>query len=246
MPELPEVETIVNHIKHELVGSRLQSCSNPTYRPLAGKLLVSAERAGKTIALNFGDDGYIQIHLGLSGDVFISNLPIPNNKFCIGFDCCKYMNCMQMLYGRVDWFGRINERGADPTGDTKAVAESLQQLQWVRVKEALLNQSAVGGVGNIYATEALFLAGQNPFAPCYRCDCEHLAVVLREVLLHAIQEEYCTAEEYLARGGMRSHKRHRHVYGRAGEPCDVCGTTIEQDELGGRKTYYCPKCQGVT
>lgn len=246
MPELPEVQTIVSHINTELAGARLVASSKPEFVNLRNAALLTALRVGKNIMLKFGETAYIQIHLGLSGDVFISKVPVSGAKLVLGFDNGKYLSGVTMLYGKAYYASQLPQLGVDPTVSAQATEDALRAAGPVRIKDALLDQHIVSGVGNIYATEALYTARQNPFALTGRCDLKRLSMVLRDILCNAVKFEECSSEDYNLGEGMRLHRMYHHIYGKAGEPCPTCGQTIACEELSGRKTYYCPSCQGVT
>ena len=115
------------------------------------------------------------------------------------------------------------------------------------IKAALLNQTLLAGVGNIYADESLFHAGIRPKRMAGRLkkeELERLRVALREVLLRAIKRGGSSVSDYVDADGVRGFFQLEHrVYQRTGEPCAVCETPIRRIVIAGRSTHYCPTCQ---
>jgi formamidopyrimidine-DNA glycosylase len=117
----------------------------------------------------------------------------------------------------------------------------------VAIKNLLLDQSVIAGIGNIYADEGLFLAGIRPTRGARRltrADCARLVEALQRVLLRSIETGGSSISDYVAPDGDDGHYQdERRVYARGGEPCRACGTTVRKIVLGQRGTHYCPKCQ---
>ena len=117
----------------------------------------------------------------------------------------------------------------------------------VAIKSLLLDQSVVAGTGNIYADEALFLAGVRPRRPARRvtrAECEALAEAMRRVMLRSIETGGSSISDYVAPDGADGgYQDERRVYARSGEPCPACGTPIRRIVLGQRSAHYCPRCQ---
>ena len=142
---------------------------------------------------------------------------------------------------------RLERLGVD------ALAASGEQLfrrsrrRKLAVKSLLLDQSVLAGVGNIYADEALFLAGVRPrrrAGRLTRAECERLVAALRQTLERSIETGGSSISDYIAPDGSDgAYQDERRVYARTGEPCPSCGTPIRRIVLGARGTHYCPKCQ---
>jgi formamidopyrimidine-DNA glycosylase len=117
----------------------------------------------------------------------------------------------------------------------------------VAIKLFIMNSTIVVGVGNIYANEALFRAGINPALPAgnlTEAQCTRLTTAIRAVLEEAIARGGTTLHDYLDANGRPGYfSLDLRVYGRGGEPCSVCGTTLQLNRLGGRSTCWCPVCQ---
>jgi formamidopyrimidine-DNA glycosylase len=117
----------------------------------------------------------------------------------------------------------------------------------VAIKSLLLDQSVVAGTGNIYADEALFLAGVRPRRPARRvsrAECESIAEAMRRVMLRSIETGGSSISDYVSPAGADGgYQDERRVYARSGEPCPTCGTPIRRIVLGQRSAHYCPRCQ---
>lgn len=145
--------------------------------------------------------------------------------------------------------------GPEPLGDAFTAAAFAERLHGRRasIKALLLNQSIVAGVGNIYADEALFLAGVHPARPGGELTSEEIArlhVAIRAILAQAIEAHGSSLgdsslQNYQRPGGESGDFQERHrVFQRTGQPCPVCGTPIERIVLAQRSTHFCPRCQG--
>ena len=143
----------------------------------------------------------------------------------------------------------LAEMGPEPLSAefTPAYLYETASKRKVAIKSFLLNQKYIGGIGNIYADEALFLAGLHPLRPAQslsREECGRLWESVNKVIAAGIEDGGTTFRDYQnGEGGQGSHQEHLYVYGRKGEPCRHCGDLIERITVGGRGTHFCPKCQ---
>jgi formamidopyrimidine-DNA glycosylase len=141
----------------------------------------------------------------------------------------------------------FNGPGAEPLSIATADFAALFRARKLAIKAALLNQSLLAGVGNIYADESLFRAGIRPTRRSGRLtrpELERLRLALRAVLEHAIQLGGSSVSDYVDADGMRGFFQLEHsVYLRTGEPCRQCQTPIRRILLAGRGTHFCPNCQ---
>jgi len=142
---------------------------------------------------------------------------------------------------------RLRRLGTDALAlDGAALFEATRGRQ-VAIKSLLLDQSVVAGTGNIYADEALFLAGVRPRRPARRvsrAECEAIAAAMRRVMLRSIETGGSSISDYVSPAGVDGgYQDERHVYARRGEPCPSCGTPIRRIVLGQRSAHYCPRCQ---
>ena len=139
---------------------------------------------------------------------------------------------------------RLGTDALEASGDALFRASRKRK---VATKSLLLDQSVLAGVGNIYADEALFLAGVRPGRAAgrlTRAECARIASALGQVLRRSIETGGSSISDYVAPdGGDGGYQDERHVYARKDEPCLVCGTPIRRTVLGARGTHYCPSCQ---
>ncbi len=142
---------------------------------------------------------------------------------------------------------RVDRLGPDALAARAAHLFAASRGRRVPIKMLLLDQAVLAGVGNIYADEALFLAGVRPRRRAglvSRAEYEALAAAVRRVLRRAIAAGGSSIDDYLRPDGSEgAYQDERHVYGREGEPCTRCGATIRRVVLGQRSSHYCPGCQ---
>ncbi|MBW2313643.1 MAG: bifunctional DNA-formamidopyrimidine glycosylase/DNA-(apurinic or apyrimidinic site) lyase [Deltaproteobacteria bacterium] len=156
-------------------------------------------------------------------------------------------------FGKVLWIApgaeceRLARLGRDALEMTGPELFDATRKRTVAIKSLLMAQSVVAGVGNIYADEALFLAGVRPTrraAKVTRAECDRLAREIRRVMLRSIETGGSSISDYVAPDGSDgAYQDERRVYARAGEPCLVCETPVKKIVLGARGTHYCPRCQ---
>jgi formamidopyrimidine-DNA glycosylase len=142
---------------------------------------------------------------------------------------------------------RLRRLGTDALVlEGKALFEATRGRQ-VAIKTLLLDQAVVAGTGNIYADEALFLAGVRPRRQARRvsrAECEAIAGAMRRVMLRSIETGGSSISDYVSPAGADGgYQDERRVYARGGEPCPACGTPIRRIVLGQRSAHYCPRCQ---
>jgi formamidopyrimidine-DNA glycosylase len=142
---------------------------------------------------------------------------------------------------------RLRRLGTDALELTGAALFAATRGREVAIKSLLLDQAVVAGTGNIYADEALFLAGVRPRRPARRvtrAESEAIAGALRRVMLRSIETGGSSISDYVAPDGSDgAYQDERRVYARKGEPCAACGTPIRRLVLGQRSTHFCPRCQ---
>jgi formamidopyrimidine-DNA glycosylase len=272
MPELPEVETIRRSLALELPGRRVEAVAGRSIamrrpleveriRPLAsGRLFTAPRRRGKFLLLDLDPPGSLLVHLGMSGRVQLVDSTVPlrsHTHLRLGLDDGRELRFVDpRRFGLVDWL----EPGAEETDPSlatlgvepldPALERVLPQLLHGRrapLKNLLLDQRLIAGVGNIYAVEALWRAGIDPRRAGTRTSVvrlEGLARAVRGVLADAISEGGTTLRDFAGPEGEVGYFAVKlSVYGRQGEPCAKCGTTIRAAVVGGRTTAWCPKCQ---
>jgi formamidopyrimidine-DNA glycosylase len=254
-------------------GKRPQTFKTPASRQakgLAGRTILAAHRTGKHIVFELSADAITNadqaaapdaqwiVHLGMTGRLLIATPDAPVAPHTHARLDLASGNELRFVDPRR--FGRLEFRdlrsggdaafeapGAEPlTIGERAFAELFSQRS-MPIKAALLNQSLLAGVGNIYADESLFQAGIRPRRRTNRltsAELEKLRLALRQILTHAIRLGGSSVSDYVDAEGARGYFQLEHcVYQRTGEPCRLCQTTIRRIELAGRGTHYCPTCQ---
>ncbi len=273
MPELPEVETVANGVHARVAGQRIESVwtsgkpqtfkspESEIVEVLTGALIVGVRRVGKTVvvALERGSDGggepvpaEFLVHLGMTGRLLVSvpEVELPKHTHAV----LALSGGSELRFVDARRFGRLSVRseayggpGAEPltVGEEDFVA--LFRGRKTAIKAALLNQSLLHGVGNIYADESLFRAGIRPRRQAGKLTRKELLRLREElvvVLKKAIKLGGSSVSDYVDADGVRGFFQLEHkVYGRAGEDCRDCGAGLKKIVVGGRTTVYCPKCQ---
>lgn len=266
MPELPEVQTVVTTVRPKLLGRRILRVS--LHRPdivqpsgidlpgvLGGRSVADVQRRGKRIVVTLDDGNRFFIHLGMTGRLTINHPDervLPHTHLTVEFDESNGQLRFSdpRRFGGVFWVGKSD--GADGMGPEPLTVKP-QQLAGLlgrttrAIKNALLDQSVLAGLGNIYVDESLFAAAIHPLAPANqlsRAQVSKLNRAIKATLRKALRHRGSTLRDYRDSDGLPGgfQKLHR-VYGREGEPCRVCRTKIERIVLGGRSTHFCPTCQ---
>lgn len=268
MPELPEVETTRRGIEPHISGHLFKGADvrqaklrwpvpqDLTAR-LKGKKLHSVQRRAKYLLLNFADEQLL-IHLGMSGSLRVHHGKLPPAAKHDHFDL-HFSGDVHLRYTDPRRFGAclfadaddalLGHLGPEPLGDAFSGAYLFQRSRKrsIAVKTFIMDQKIVVGVGNIYASESLFLAGIHPEKPAGSISLaryEKLAAVIREVLARAIEQGGTTLKDFVGGDGKPGYfQQSLHVYGRAGEKCGQCGAKIQELMLGQRNTFFCVRCQ---
>ena len=243
-------------------------------RRLVGRTFLSLARRGKYLVSTLDDESRLLLHLGMTGQLFAAGVESPrlrsrypapsrdhqapdeHTHVQIDFDDelpAVYFRDVRK-FGKVQWLrpGEVSDRleklgtdALDATGDELFGASRRRK---VPVKSLLLDQTVIAGAGNIYADEALFLAGVRPTrraATLRRRECEALTSALREILTRAIDMGGSTISDYVAPDGKEGEFQNEcRVYGRDGKPCVECGAVIRRVVVAQRSTHYCAACQG--
>lgn len=245
MPELPEVETLAKHCA-VFVDSCIVGVSGPSLgRSILGHTVCGVERVGKVLGLHLDNGHVIVFHFGMTGDLFISKGP--KNVDSVR-DNITFSNGLVLYRADARNFGKVTEMNAMPALGPDVHNTVLSKLppcpnSTRAIKEALMDQNFIAGLGNIYTNETLFHAKVAPTRACCTITAHEWTTILvtaKMLLKAAIEWEECPWDRYL---GMNAHHAEYKVYGKAGEPCPVCGHTIVRIEVAQRGTYYCPGCQ---
>jgi formamidopyrimidine-DNA glycosylase len=271
MPELPEAETIARDLDPRLRGARIVAVQvhhdDVLGRPardfgdaLLGRTVAGVGRRGKNVVIAFEDDGRLMVNLGMTGRLVLSDAPraaecrhvavrleLEGGRALL-YDDVRRFGLLE-LYEPETWPARDAELGLEPLGDefTAGAFWSLTRRTRTPVRNFLLDQSRIAGVGNIYALEALFRARIRPTRRAHRITRTEAAALrdaLRDVLADAIVHRGTTFSDYRdASGEAGGFEPLLQVYGREGLPCRRCGTAIKRKVLTNRSAFYCPACQ---
>ncbi|MEZ5541490.1 MAG: bifunctional DNA-formamidopyrimidine glycosylase/DNA-(apurinic or apyrimidinic site) lyase [Pseudomonadota bacterium] len=270
MPELPEVETtrrgIAPHIQGRRVARVIVRNRDLRWRvtprlegALAGLTIRHVDRRAKYLLLAT-DNGTLILHLGMSGSLRIiaaGTAAGRHDHVDIEFEngtVLRYTDPRR--FGSLHWTTRAPDRhrllrdlGVEPLGD-ELTGDYLYRASRGRkaaIKQLLMDSHIVVGIGNIYASEALYMAGINPRRAAGRINRQQydlLAEVIQEVLTDSIAAGGTTLRDFVNGEGKPGYFRmHLNVYGKAGEPCISCRVPIRMIRQGQRATFYCPQCQ---
>ena len=269
MPELPEVEVTRQSFAHRIAGARIIDVrvGKPLRWPLGcepltlvGRTVTSVRRRGKYLLVDL-DRGLLLLHLGMSGSLrFDSRLRAA--ALHDHFDLVTTQGVLRLndprRFGAVVYAESedasvaqklLGGLGVEPLGDDfdlDAFHAGLKKRS-AAIKQVLLSGDVVVGVGNIYASEALFLAGIRPTRAANRISrprTERLQAAIRDVLSRAVARGGSTLRDFSnAEGESGYFQLEAMVYDRAGEPCRVCGSPIRRVRQGARATFFCAVCQ---
>ncbi len=268
MPELPEVETTRRGIAPELTGLAVTGAiiRNGRLRhpvpddldaTLAGQRLVAVERRAKYLLFRFAT-GSLLVHLGMSGSLRIvpaATAPEKHDHLDIVFGPRALRLRDPRRFGLVLWQAGdaphplLAGLGVEPLGETfdGRWLHKVSRGRRTPVKLFLMDAAHVVGIGNIYASESLFRAGIDPTLPVGELGlrrCTRLAACIRETLHDALAAGGSTLRDFVSSNGSPGYFQQQYfAYGRDGEPCRNCGTTIRKRIMGQRATFYCPRCQ---
>lgn len=270
MPELPEVEFVARQLRDDLVGQRIrraevfwpraiQGLDVPEFEAgLAGRVVTAIGRRGKYLLIYLDDGAVLLVHRRMSGNLRLTapDEDEPYVRVAVTLDDGR-----RLLYTDPRKFGRLALARAeelpalfaalgpeplDPTFTVEALAARLAGRRGP-IKAALLDQSVVAGLGNIYADEALFRAGLHPLRPAGSLDSAEVAALHTGIvgaLRAGIEHGGTTFSRYRdVYGESGTNRQHLEVYQRTGEPCLHCGTPIERIVVAQRGTHFCPHCQ---
>jgi formamidopyrimidine-DNA glycosylase len=273
MPELPEVETVRRSLEPrlfesaivEVEASKLALRGKPidrgALRKLVGARFIAARRIGKYLLLDASSETTVLVHLGMSGRLLLAHgdaaRPAHTHArlaFESGLEL-RYVDPRRFGAVRVyatDGVQRSAELsilGPDPLSDAftregfvRGLASTTRDL-----KSALLDQKLVTGLGNIYVSEALFVARLSPRRRAHRVHKDEASALydaVRDVLLRGVANRGTTFSDYVdADGNLGSNQHTLFVYGRDGQPCRACNTIIRRLVQGQRSTFFCPRCQ---
>lgn len=273
MPELPEAETIVRDLQRKVTGRTITGSkvffadilgTDLTPRRLSrlvkGRLIQNVERRAKKVVLRLTGNHVLVISLGMTGRVVVSKAQRAQDLRHIAvrfelddggallYDDARRFGSIE-VYPAERWHQRQLTLGLEPFSDafTAEALFAMTRTSRSPIRNWLLDQTRVSGVGNIYASEALYRAGVRPTRRAHkltRAETARLRDTLRDVLNESINKRGTTVSDYRDADGVEGgFAALLHVYDRAGQPCLRCGTPIKRVVFTNRSAFYCPQCQ---
>lgn len=272
MPELPEVETVRRTLAPAVgakildvwdSGMGLHMARKPpraALKKLVGTKITALRRIGKYLLVDTSGDKSLLVHLGMTGRLRIqkkSDARAPHTHVVFDLGARELRFSDPRRFGQVDVVTRSTERehpalsvlGPDPITDGIDVDAffARSRKKKAQLKAFVLDQSVLAGVGNIYASEALWRAQLKPTTRAHRLTSDsaaRLAAAIREVLENALTNGGTSLRDFVDADGVEGENaEHLWVYGREGEPCLRCKTVIRRSVVQGRATFFCPTCQ---
>jgi len=269
MPELPEVETVRRSLEPFLVGTTIVQVEvrEPRLRrplvaefarALTGRTIRAVGRRGKYLHFLLDDGRIWLVHLGMTGQLIVETheaLPLPHDHVRVALSSGRHVRYNDprrfglMEIGTAGEIAAITQLGCEPLGKEFTTRYFLGKIRGTKrtIKDVLMDQRVVAGVGNIYASELLFRAGIRPgriAATLDRAAVDRVVKATKAVLREAIRHRGSSISDYRDGEGKQGGFQQRfRVYDRSGAPCRICQTTICRDVQGGRSSFFCPMCQ---
>ena len=270
MPELPEVETALRGIAPHLIGRRILRLLARERRlrwpvpetvdqAVAGQRIIALRRRAKYLLLEL-EEGTLLLHLGMSGSLRVLPAETAPNAHdhidlvltdgqCLRLRDPRRFGSLHWVPPPVEAHPLLRELGPEPLSDAFDGAYLHHRAQGRRgaVKGFIMDSHIVVGVGNIYASESLFMAGIHPQRAAGRIGAQRydrLADSIKLVLTAAIAEGGTSLRDFVQEDGNPGYfAQQLRVYGRDGAPCPGCGQPVRQRRIGQRSSFYCPRCQ---
>jgi formamidopyrimidine-DNA glycosylase len=273
MPELPEVETILQGLIPHIVGLTIQQViiRQPQLRwpvpldlneNLKQQKIIHLSRRGKYLLIQV-TTGTLIIHLGMSGSLRVLHQDTPltrhdhldiilsDNKL-LRYNDPRRFGAILMTEDNPAEHSLLNSLGPEPLAHLfdGAYLKKAALKRQVAIKPFIMNSKIVTGIGNIYAAEALFLAKIHPLTEARHLSqqqCDQLVKSIKEVLQSAISQGGTTLKDFVNSDGKPGYFSQKlHVYGRANLPCTACGSPLQSSQLGQRSTVFCECCQRLS
>lgn len=264
MPELPEVQTIATALTPRLVNRRieaiphlrsdmLQPQDSQFIRSVVGRQIIDLRRRAKRIVFQIDNSERFYIHLGMTGHLSVqppAATILKHTHLIIDLDNHQQLRFVDpRRFGAIVWMGMNDhtDLGPEPLTLRPERLRAILLRTNRAIKTALLDQTLIAGIGNIYADEALFYAKIHPLNPACSLSVSQIQTLNRSiklVLRRAISAGGSTIRDYVNADGDRGTFQMMHrVYERTDERCYLCKSVIVCIRVGGRSTHFCPKCQ---
>lgn len=266
MPELPEITTIKLDLQKEILNKKvvdivrhknfpLKPSKKEFQKEIIGHKVIKINNIGKLLLIKMSSKKYISIHLGMTG-LLLFNKKDPYVKLSF-----KFGNESELSYSTIRQLGFLEIWTRDEVESYREnkgksiLDKTLTEEEFVKlfkdrrgnIKNALLNQKIISGIGNIYANDALYLTGINPKLNARKIPKTKLGKLfnnLKDLLKEGIKNRGSSIDRYRDIYGKKgTQQNYFRVYGKEGKSCKTCGTIIEKIEISGRSTFYCKKCQ---
>lgn len=270
MPELPEVETVARQLNKAVVGKRISSVriltrktvrgAHADLKPLIGKTIQKVDRRAKLIRMRCSGDWTLLVHLKMTGRMLVKkkgDVPGKHTRAVFGFtdksqlffDDMRIFGYLMLLPTKeADAHFAKEGYGPEPLDagfDVGMLTACLARKKGSRVKAALLDQTCIAGIGNIYADEVLFAAGVRPTRLAGKVTAKErtlLHAAIQRILKHSISVGGSSSVDYVDTQGKKGRfVQHLKAYGHDGEPCaKKDGGVIRKTVVAGRGTHWCP------
>ena len=271
MPEIAEVQTVRKVLKRRVLNRKVKNVNiiydkiiendiDDFKKKIIGKEFDDIDRRGKWLLFSIGNY-YLCSHLRMEGKYFVKN----NNELIEKHEhvIFEFEDGIDLRYADVRKFGRmclvekdkieeyepVHKQGIEPIDD-KLTGDYIYQHfkdKKIPIKSLLLDQTIIAGLGNIYADEVAHRAKVNPLKlgiEIKKNECNRIKEAAKEIIEKAIEYGGTTIRSYTSSLGVTGrYQDFLEVHTKEGEKCPVCGTIIKKEKVGGRSTYYCPKCQ---
>ena len=267
MPEMPEVETVKNELAPYIIGRKIadvdlfwegmvKNSSVADFRNrVIGKRITGLDRRGKYLFLEMSSGEVLVVHLRMSGSLLLSERSDGrftraafhlDNGTKIYFRDPRKLGTMWLVEDENSVTGKLGPEPLAPDFTAEAMAQRLSNRS-APIKAVLCDQTVLAGVGNMYADEALFVAGIHPLKRANSLSKEEvlrLHRAVRQVLEEAIASSGASTRDYRRPSGEPGSAQYAfQVAHRGGQPCPVCSTLIQRIPIRNRGTYFCPRCQ---
>ncbi|MDP2905792.1 MAG: bifunctional DNA-formamidopyrimidine glycosylase/DNA-(apurinic or apyrimidinic site) lyase [Candidatus Omnitrophota bacterium] len=266
MPELPEVETVKRELEAAVLGKKIVEVrvfdsrvirfpsAAEFKKGLTGAVIKNILRKAKVLILELTNSKSLVVHLKMTGQLVYPGAAGKASRVSFYFSDGKILDFNdQRLFAELRLMERwqdlefIRNLGPEPFEIGPEQFREMLGKKKTKIKPLLMDQAFISGVGNLYAAEALFGAGIDPRRPADSLTAKESAVLLKEIkdiLNKAIEHKGSSVDQYVQLSGEPGgYAKYHKVYDRVGKPCLVCKTPIQRIALGGRGTYFCPKCQ---
>ena len=275
MPELPEVQTIASGLENNIIGKKVSNItiSDKKLRlpfpqeiktVLTDRKILGVTRRARYILINCNNNKSILVHLGMSGKLiyktFIPDQAGKHDHFTMRFsdNSCLIYNDPRR-FGLIDLVDQdkvnnhkmIKNLGPEPLSEEFNADYLCQKLQnkSINIKTAMMDNSIVVGVGNIYINESLFISGISPLTPAKNLKSDKLEILInniKNILNKAIKLGGSTLRDYVnLNGNVGEFQNDFKIYGRQNQECISCNSKIKRIKQNGRSSFYCEKCQSV-